>query len=176
MRSHGLHRSVRHVSVVSAAAGASRHRRNARSSRTFWASASQSSSRTETHGSQPDKRSSRGCRPGRIRTEPSPPRHVDEVGHSKMHHRSARGKWEAPGDLDMQGRTYLSLRELSGVCPLSYDSLRHLVAEGRLPGLRRLGRRVFVCWEEFDAACRDAATIPKGQGPDCGEMELRKGE
>ena len=76
----------------------------------------------------------------------------------------------------MQGRTYLSLRELSGVCPLSYDSLRHLVAEGRLPGLRRLGRRVFVCWEEFDAACRDAATIPKGQGPDCGEMELRKGE
>ena len=53
--------------------------------------------------------------------------------------------------------TYVSLKCLSERTGLSYDNLRHRVLKGELPGLRRLGRRLFVSIDEFDAACREAA-------------------
>ena len=52
---------------------------------------------------------------------------------------------------------YCSLKELSERTGLSYDGLRHRVRKEEVPGLRRLGRRLFVNVAEFDAACKEAA-------------------
>ena len=54
-------------------------------------------------------------------------------------------------------KAYLSLKELSEHTGLSYDSLRHRVRKEGLPGLRRLGRRLFVHVREFDASCKKEA-------------------
>jgi hypothetical protein len=52
---------------------------------------------------------------------------------------------------------YVSLADLSKRTGLSYDGLRHRVRTEGLPGLRRLGRRLFVHLAEFDRACKQAA-------------------
>ena len=56
-------------------------------------------------------------------------------------------------------KPYLSLKELAALTGLSYESLRHRVHDGGIPGLRRCGGRLFVHLGEFDAATKKAAAV-----------------
>ena len=51
-------------------------------------------------------------------------------------------------------RKYCSLKELSEETGLSYDSLRHKVIRGHLPGVHKLDRRWFVDRQAFHEATR----------------------